>query len=139
MRRYTDRRRYRERQPASSRKRSRCWCRSRVGADDADKLLTAGGDATAAEDALLVVSDKMGGGIVDLGGSHRAFKLVLVHAVVVAELLKLAVAASDAGETLLVVVGEKKLKGGLSAVADGRGIGEYLHALVDRIDAGGDQ
>ena len=81
----------------------------------------------------------MSGGIVDLGGSHRAVKLVLVHAVVVAELLELAVAASDAGEALLVMVGEKQLKGGLSAVAHGGSIGEYFHTLVDGVHAGGNQ
>ena len=100
-----------------------------------DKLLAAGCHAATAEYALLVVSHKMRGGIVDLGRSHSSVILVLVHAVLIAELLKLAVAASDAGETLLVVIGENEFQRCLSAVADSGSIGKYLHALVYGINA----
>ena len=79
---------------------------SGVCADNADSLIVAGGDAAAAEDALAVIPYHVGSGVVILECGVFACEGVLIgHAVVAAELLKLAVAAAYAGEAFLPVGG----------------------------------
>ena len=55
------------------------------------------------------------------------------------QLLQLAGAASPAGQALHPVVGENQLQSHLSGLADLFGIGEHLHALIDRVHTGGHQ
>ena len=61
----------------------------------------------------------------------------LVAAVLVGELLELTGGAARAGEALSLVVGENELEVGLSRGENLGSVGENLHALVDRVDAGG--
>ena len=70
---------------------------SGVCADNADSLIVAGGNAAAAENALAVVSYHVGSGIVKLSRGHFALVGVdILNAVILAELLKLAVSAANA-------------------------------------------
>ena len=96
-------------------------------------------DAAAAEDALFVVAHEIAGGGILLVLGLFALEAVLVAAVLVGELLQFAVGGADAGEALLFMVGEQQLERGLARLAHFFGIGEYLHALVDGVHAGGDQ
>ena len=112
-----------------------------VGADNADSLyILTHSHAAAAEDALAVVANHMSCGIINLRGAHLAVIIAFIlHAQVVGQLLELAVSAAHAGEAGTVVVGEKKLDGLLAGIHNPGGVGEHLHALLCRVDAGGDQ
>ena len=82
----------------------------------------------------------MGSGVVILECGVFACEGVLIgHAVVAAELLKLAVAAAYAGEAFLPVGGENQLKGVPAALSDLLGVGEHFHALVDGEHASRDE
>ena len=111
-----------------------------VGADHAHELILAGGHAAAAEDTLIIVANHMQGGLVQRRLGILALKGVdVLHAVVTAQLLQLAVFASHTGEALLIMGGEHQLQGHLSGLHDSGGVGVDLHALVNRINAGGNQ
>jgi hypothetical protein len=100
-------------------------------------LLTCG-NATTAKNALIVVTND-GGRVVDLISVPNTAELVLIHTVLIAELLKLAGRAANAGETLTVVVGKKQLQVGLSGLHDLGSIGQNLHSLGYGIYASGYQ
>ena len=69
----------------------------------------------------------------------RAGKFGLVYAVLEAQLLELAVIVARAAQTLLVVVREQQLEGGLAILTNLRCIGEDLGAFsVDGVYARGD-
>ena len=75
-----------------------------ICADNADSLCITSGNAATAENALAVVSDHVRSGIVKLEFGIYAFESLFVsNAVILAELLKLAVAASYAGKALFSV------------------------------------
>ena len=77
----------------------------------------------------------MYGAVVYLYCGVLAVEVVLVNAVLVAQRLKLAAAASYAGKTFLLVVGEDKLEGRSAALYYLGGVGEYLHTLVYGVNA----
>ena len=111
-----------------------------VRADNGNILLLTSRYAATAKDTLVVVANKMQGGVILLVMRGFALERNLVHAVFQAELLELAGIASGAGQALLVVVGEKKFEVGLSVFLDLGRIGKDLGAFsVDGIYAGSDQ
>ena len=67
----------------------------------------------------------------------EAFECVLVNAILVTELLQLAVRGTYAGQTLFVMCGKHKLKSRLSCFHDSCGIGTDIHALCYREYTGG--
>ena len=75
-----------------------------VCADNADSLCITSSNAATAKNALAVISDHMGSGIVKLELGVYAFEsLFISNAVILAELLKFAVTASYAGEASFVM------------------------------------
>ena len=97
-----------------------------VGADNADALILLTGSNTAtAQDALGVVADHVGSGLVDLGGVLVAGVEVLVlDTVLTAQSLQLAVAGTDAGQAGAVMIGEQQLQGLLPVGNDLGRVGE---------------
>ncbi len=112
-----------------------------VGADDPHRLpLLAGGHTPAAEDALVVIPEHVLGGVVKLVlGVLPGVDVFVVDPEVLAELLQLAVAAAHAGKALLLVGGKDQLQINLAGGEDPLGVGEHLHPLRHRVDAGGHQ
>ena len=79
-------------------------------------------------------------GAVDLIVGLDAFISVLVlDAVVVAELLQLAGAGAHAGQALALMVGKDELEGGFSGFHDAGRVREDFHAFVHGEHAGGDE
>ena len=73
-------------------------------------ILVADGNAAAAKHALVVVADEVGHrGVLFVMNGHTLIFVFILYAVVGAQLLKFAFAVLSAGQTLFVVVGEKKL------------------------------
>jgi hypothetical protein len=108
-----------------------------VRTDDADSLnLFAGSRATAAENALAVVTDDGKGGVVDLGFGLGSCKFVFVYTIFVAELLQLTSGGTGAGQTLSFVSREYELEVGLAYGSDLRSVGLDFHAFVYGIYAG---
>ena len=102
--------------------------------------LLAGGHTPAAEDALAVVADEVGGAGVDLIVVFLPLEShIVVHAVFPAQPLELALAAAGTAEALLVVDGQQQLQVGSAGGLDPFGVGEHLHSLGNGIDTGGDQ
>ena len=89
-----------------------------VRADDADELLFTSGYAAAAKDTLVVVADKVQGGVVFFIMGLGAGVFVFIYAVFQTQLLQLAVVAAGAGQTLFVVVTEQQLEGGLAILTN---------------------
>ena len=109
-----------------------------ICADNADALhILAGTYATAAENTFLIVAnEECRALIVSRLGIFAREMLFIVHAVVAAELLKLAILAADAGETFSLMSGKNKLEVCLSVFLNLGSICEYLHALVCGSNAG---
>ena len=87
-----------------------------VGTDDGNSLvLVADSNAAAAKHTLVVVADEVGhrGVLFVMNGSTFIFVFIF-HTVVGAQLLEFAFAILCAGETLFIVIGEKKLQRQLS-------------------------
>lgn len=102
--------------------------------------LFTGSHAPAAEDALAVVADEVGSAGVDLVVVFLPLEgHVVVHAVLPAQPLELALAAAGTTEALLVVDGQQQFQIGPPGGLDPLGVGEHLHPLGDGVDAGGDQ
>ena len=111
-----------------------------VGADDPHLLGGAAhGGAAAAEDALGVVPHQMGGGVLDLGVQVVVGVAHRVDAQLAGQLEQLAVGVAGAGQAVHPVVGQDELQGELAGLAHPLGVGVHLHALADRVDAGGHQ
>ncbi len=111
-----------------------------VGADDAHLLgLAAHGGAAPAEHALGVVPHQVEGAVLDLGQELVVGVAHRVDAQIPGQVLELALAAAGAGEAVHPVVGEDELQGQAAGLADLLGVGKDLHALADRVDAGGHQ
>ena len=112
-----------------------------VGANHPHRLpLLAGGHAPAAEDALVVVPEHMLCGVVKVVlGVFPGVDVLVVDPEVLAELLQLAVAAAHAGKALLLVGGKDQLQINLAGGEDPLGVGQHLHPLRHRVDAGGHQ
>ena len=110
------------------------------GPNDRDRLqLLARCHAAHTLDALGIVPHDIGGFVVDGIGPVVALEAFFVHLVVKGQLLQLTVVAADAGQAALAVAREDQLDGRLAGGADLGGIGKDLHALLDRVDAAGDQ
>ena len=108
--------------------------------DRSDALnVVAGGDAAQALNALVVVTDYIRCGIVDLILGLVVLEVIFVNAVIICEFLQFAVVSSHAGKTFLVVRGEDQLDGGLSGRTDRSCICENLQALFYRISTSGSQ
>ena len=111
-----------------------------VGADDPHLLvLPAHGGAAAAQDALGVVPDQVGSGVLDL---RRELVVGVAHGVdaqLGGQLTQLAVSVPGAGQAVHPVVGQNQLQGELAGMAHLLGVGVDLHALADRVHAGGHQ
>ena len=109
-----------------------------VRADNGHMLIRAGGDTAAAENALGIIAHQVIGAVVVDGIRHRALIAGgILHAKLLAERLQLAVVASLAGQAGFVVHREQHFERHFAGLDDLRGVGIYLHALIDRIDAGG--
>ena len=75
-----------------------------VCTDNADSLIVAGGNAAAAEDALVVITNHVRGrGVKLINGLEAVECAFVVNAVFKAKLLKLAGLAADAGKALSFV------------------------------------
>ena len=80
------------------------------------------------------------GGVVKLVlGVLPGVNVLVVNAEVLAQLLQLAVAAADAGKALLLVGGKDQLQVDLAGGEHPLGVGQHLHPLGHRVDAGGHQ
>ncbi|CDC75945.1 putative uncharacterized protein [Candidatus Colimorpha enterica] len=106
---------------------------------DRDVLLAADSHTAAAENALVVVADEVRCACVKLVMRLVTLKTAFLNTVLAAELLKLAVRRTGAGEALLVVGREQKLKRGASCRLNLRGVGLDLHALGYGVNAGGNK
>ena len=107
-------------------------------ADRADLLhVVAGGDAAQALDALVVVAHYIRRGIVDLILGFVILEVIFVDAVIISQLLQLAVISPYAGKTFLVVRGKDQLKRRLSGSADSRSVGQYFKPFFNGIGACG--
>ena len=103
-------------------------------------ILGAGGDAAAADDALGVVLQKVRRAVIVLALGQNALESVgFVHAVLLAQAQQLTVAIAHTAHAVLIVDGEDQLQIHLSGILHPLGVGEYLHALAHRVDAGGQQ
>ena len=91
--------------------------------------------ATAAKNALGVIADNRNRGIIDCRLCLDTLVVVLVYAVVLTELLKLAGCGTYAREALLIVVRKKKLEVHLSGCDDLRCVCKDRHTLSARIYA----
>jgi hypothetical protein len=108
-----------------------------IGTDYRYILLSADCYAAAAEDTFIIVADKVSRAEIELVPGLGTAESGLVNTVVAAELLQFAIGGALAGKTAHIVNGEDKLKRGLSRFLDFIGICEDLHALSNRINAGG--
>ena len=106
--------------------------------DGVDRLdLVAGADAAATADALLHVPDDKGVAVVKGILVLFAHEGGLFDAVLVDQILQLAVAAHLAGHAVLGMVGEEQLQHEFAGRADLGGFGLHLHPFGDRKGAGG--
>ena len=105
---------------------------SRIRADNGNALkLLAYCRTAAAEYALLVVSYHVNRGVVNHAFSLNTRKRIfIVKSVVARKLLKLALSASDAGETFLLMIRKQKLERCFSRLDNSRCVCEYFHSLV---------
>ena len=111
-----------------------------VGADHRHILLTASGHAATAENAFVVVPHQMGGGAIRLIMRPEAVVASgILHPVIPAKLLQLAIAGTHAGEALLFMGGEQQLQGGAAGLLHLGGVGLNFHSLRHGINAGGHQ
>ncbi len=95
---------------------------------------------TAAKHTFTVVADHMRCTFIRLGRCHlTGIFLGIIHTQLPAELHKLTVAAAHAGQAVLAVIGQQQLQCLLSGIHHGRGIGPYLHAVIDRVNTGSHQ
>ena len=101
--------------------------------------LLADGHAAAAQDALTVIPDQMGHGAIGVVALILSAEAVHIHAVFPAQLLQLAVGAAGAGKAVGTVGGKDQFQRGTAVFLQGGGIGEYLHALIYRHNAGSGQ
>ena len=104
-----------------------------VCTEDTDELLVTNSDTAAAEDTLVVVTDKVGSGIVDCEFRLEAFKCGSGYTVVIAELLQFAVGGTRAGKALLVVGGKNQFERHLARCLNLCGIGLDFHTFGDRV------
>ena len=75
-----------------------------VCADNADSLIVAGGNAAAAEDALVVIANHVRcRGVKLINGLEAVERALVIDSVFKAELLKLAFLIADAGKAFSVV------------------------------------
>ena len=102
-------------------------------------LFFAGGNATGAADALIVVADDCGSGVVDGKNVVLALESILVHAVAQGEFLQFAVVVSLAGKAFFLMLGEEKFQSHFAALAALLGVGSHFHALRDGVNARRDQ
>ena len=111
-----------------------------VRTDNSHMLVRARGDAAAAENTLGIVAHEMQRAVVVDRVRHRSLVARgVLDAELLAERLQLAVLAALAGQAGLVVDGQKHLKRHLAGLNNLGRVGVNLHALVDGIDAGGNQ
>ena len=101
--------------------------------DDADALhILTSGNATAAKDTFVVVTNEESGAFVLETFHVSACETVLVgHAEIAAELLQFTAAAADAGETFFLVCGKDEFKVGLSGGLNLGGVCIDFHAVCD--------
>ena len=106
-----------------------------VRSDDAHALhLLAHCGAAAAEDTFIVVAHHMYRALVQLIVRALAFKIILVcHAQLLAECLKLALSAAHAGETFLIMIGQEKLQRPSSGIQKLLRVRLHFHPLRDRM------
>ena len=111
-----------------------------IRSDDAHKLvLSADCDAAAAENTLGIVTDQMNCGCIHIRLQIKFTILIFVHTVFAAEGLQLTVCGTRTGQTVLSVVGEQQLQGGLVGTLHSRGVSENFHSLCYRVNTGGNQ
>jgi hypothetical protein len=110
-----------------------------VSTDNRNKLFFTNCNASAAKDTLVVISYKVRGRVVKLIGGLEAFKSMRINSVLKAELLKLAVGGTRAGETVHIVGGKDKLESCLSCGSDLCGVGLNLHTVGNGVYAGGNK
>ena len=107
-------------------------------ADDADMLyLLTDGDATAAQDALVVVAYDRGRQIVHkILILYAGILFLVIHAELTAELLQFAVLAANAGKALLFMSRKRQLQDVAAEFTNLRRIGFDDHAVACRQYAG---
>jgi hypothetical protein len=118
--------------------RNMCVVATVIGADDADELiLLARSYTAAAENTLGIVTNKMNGGIVNIGLGNALAVMILIDAVFICQRLKLTVLGTDAGKAVHSVVGKHKLQSLLTSLSQLRSVCENLHPLVYGVYASG--
>ena len=111
-----------------------------VRAENADVLIGAGSDTAAAENALGVIADQMHRGFIPRHvGLYAVEAVCLLHAQLVAQGLKLAASVAFAGKAVAVMHRQEHFQRHFSGFLNRRGIGQNLHALIHRINAGGNE
>ena len=110
-----------------------------VSTDYRYELLVTNSNATTAENTLVVVSYKVRSGEIKRILGLETTESGRIYAVLKAELLKLAVSRTNAGETVLVVSGEDELESSLTSLANLLGVGVDLHTLGYGIYASGNK
>ena len=80
-----------------------------------------------------------GGGVQLIMGTEAVVPAVVLHAVIAAELLQLAVARPHAGQAFFLMGGEDQLQRGAAGFLHLFGVGAHLHPFGNGIDTGGHQ
>ena len=93
--------------------------------------------AAAAEDTFVVVAHHMYRALVKLIFRTLSLKIILVrHAQLLAECLKLALTAAHTGETFLIMIGQEKLQRPSSGVQKLLRVRLHFHSLGDGVHTG---
>ena len=112
---------------------------SAYGADCVNTLFLAGVYAAHAVYALVIVADKIGGGVVEREHEVLALESVLVHAVSEGQSLQFAAVVTLARKTFLFVFAQNEFQRHFSRLAAFFRVGAHLHAFRYGIDARGDE
>ena len=96
--------------------------------------------ATAAKDTFIIIANHMDGGIINIECINIAIECIfLIHAIFIAKTLQFARTGTNAGKTLLIVIGKDQFQRLLSCLLHHRAMGVYLHSLGNRKYASGNQ